>query len=259
MTTALITGASSGIGAALARVAARHGIDMILTATDEAKLREVEQSISPLGVKTSVIVADLADARGVDALASGVKSAGLDIDILINNAGFGDAGLFAEAEPATLERMVQVNVAALTRLTRHFLPPMIERRRGRIMNLASTAAFQPGPLMSVYYASKAYVLSFSEALAEEVRGTGVTVTALCPGPTRSNFFRRARAEDTPVHTLRKPASANDVAEFGFRAMMAGRPVAIHGFLNSLMAHAASVAPRRWANAVVRRLHERNRR
>ena len=192
--TALITGASSGIGADLARLFARDGYDVVLVARSEEKLREVAEGIGKehAGVTARVIVADLArpDAARdvVDALG------GLPIDALVNNAGYGVAGPFVETDVRSELEMIQVNVVALTHLTKLLAPGMVARKRGRILNVSSTAAFQPGPLMAVYYATKAYVLSVSEALAEELRGSGVTVTALCPGPTATGFAAASNME-----------------------------------------------------------------
>ena len=173
----------------------------------------------------------------------------------MNNAGFGHLQAFAETDQDVLLAMIGVNVTALTHLTRLVLPGMIERGSGRIMNVASTAAFQPGPLMAVYYASKAYVLSFSEGLRAELQGSGVTVTALCPGPTETGFGVRARVTGSRLFDARIMEAA-DVASKGFRAMMAGDGVVVPGAANALAATALRHAPRGITNRVVRRLHER---
>jgi short-subunit dehydrogenase len=185
MATALVTGASSGIGLEIARLLAKD-YDLVLAARSADKL---EQLASELG-NARVVAVDLIDPDGSRKLIAEVPT----VDVLVNNAGFAEYGPFAEANEQRLEDMIELNITALTRLSRAYLPGMLERGRGKIMNVASTASFQPGPLMAVYYATKAYVLSFSEALAEETRGSGVTVTALCPGPTTTNFQATANME-----------------------------------------------------------------
>src|SRR5205814_8777046 len=179
----------------------------------------------------------------------------IPIEILVNNADFGLGGEFAETELTRELEMIQVNIAALTHLTKLFLPAMIKRRSGRILNVASTAAFQPGPLMAVYYATKAYVLSFSEALAEELRDSGVTVTALCPGPTRTDFAAAAQVTNSRLFAAFGTADARDVAEYGFRAMMDGTRVAIPGFKNKIIAQAHRFSPRAVTAKVARLAQE----
>ncbi len=194
MATALVTGASSGIGLEIAHVlAADH--EVVLAARSADKLGALAAELD----SARVIAVDLADPSGTRKLVSELA----DVDVLVNNAGFGDWGLFTDTPETKLEEMMELNVGTLTRLTRAYLPGMLARGAGRVMNIASTAAFLPGPLMAVYYATKAYVLSFSEALAEETRGTGVTVTALCPGPTASGFQAGAAMEDSRLVKDRK--------------------------------------------------------
>jgi short-subunit dehydrogenase len=188
------------------------------------------------------------------AIADTCERSGRDIEILVNNAGFAMRGPFAAADPDTQRRLVQVNVTALTQLTRFILPAMLARRRGKILNVASTAAFQPGPLMAVYYASKAYVLSFSEALAREVRGSGVTVTALCPGLTRTGFADRARLGGARLVRLGQ-MEASTVAEAGFRGLMRGKRVVIPGLRHRIGATLARWAPPGITAELVMRLHE----
>ncbi|HKJ10918.1 MAG TPA: SDR family oxidoreductase [Ornithinimicrobium sp.] len=190
--TALVTGASSGIGEALAVELARKGCRLVLTARRQVALDALAERLrDEHGVEVNVVTADLAAPDGVDSLVAELHTRGLVVDVLVNNAGFGDFDPLAEAEGSKLHDMLAVNVTALTMLTRALLPGMLRRAHGTVLNVASTAAFVPGPGMAVYYASKAYVLSFSEALAEEVRGTGVRVTALCPGPVATEFQERA--------------------------------------------------------------------
>src|SRR6185436_6905763 len=196
---ALVTGASSGIGADLARELAQGGHDLVLVARGEDKLKALAAELEKAhSIRARVISADLAQP---DAAVQLVKQlGGTPIDVLINNAGYALYGRFAETDAADELRMIQVNIVALTQLAKLLLPGMLARKKGRILNVASTAAFQPGPLMAVYYATKAYVLSFSEALANELQGTGVGVTALCPGPTRTGFQKRAEIERTHLVT-----------------------------------------------------------
>jgi short-subunit dehydrogenase len=247
MPTALITGASSGIGLEIARVlAAEH--DVVLAARSEAALRELA---TELGGNARVVVSDLSDPAGAARLAAEVP----DVDVLVNNAGFGDFGDFASAAPERIDQMIELNVGAVTRLTRAYLPAMLQRGSGRIMNVASTAAFQPGPLMAVYYATKAYVLSFSEALAEETRGTGVTVTALCPGPTASGFQTAAAMEDSKLVRGRKLPSSASVAEFGVKAMNRGDVVAVPGLQNKVLAASVRFSPRPVIRRLVHKMQE----
>src|SRR4029077_18852311 len=179
----------------------------------------------------------------------------IPIEVLVNNAGFGLGGEFIETDLQRELDMIQVNIGALTHLTKLFLPAMIRRRSGRVMNVASTAAFQPGPLMAVYYATKAYVLSFSEALAEELRHTGVTVTALCPGPTETGFAAAAGVGAARLFTLMKPSSSAAVARTGYKAMKRGRRVVGHGLISKLLTQSLRITPRRLVTLIVRKLQE----
>ncbi len=244
MTTALITGASSGIGLEIARVLAPDH-DLVLVARSAAKLEALAEELG--GAR--VIAADLADPAAVAKIAAEVPA----VDVLINNAGVGDFGPFAEADIDKTLGMIQLNVTSLTALARTYLPGMLERGSGRIMNVASTASFQPGPLMAVYYATKAYVLSFSEALAEETRGTGVTVTALCPGPTTSGFQAAAEMELSPLVANKKLPTSAEVAEFGVKAMRKGDAVAVPGVLNKIMASGVRFTPRPVMRRIVHKL------
>jgi short-subunit dehydrogenase len=248
--TALITGASSGIGAELARVCAAHGHNVVLVARREPELRALAAAVAKEhGVEARVLTADLADPAAPRAIFQAM--AGANIDLLINNAGFGLRGDFADSDWEIQARMIQVNIAALAHLTRLFLPAMIARGSGRILNVGSTAGFVPGPCMSVYYASKAFVLSFSEALAEELRGTGVAVTDLCPGPTRTGFGLVAGMANTKLfHSATMSAEA--VAREGYHAMMQGRTVAIAGARNRWAMRGARLMSRRWLAGLVKR-------
>jgi short-subunit dehydrogenase len=234
---ALITGASVGIGLELARLLARGGHRLLLVARDEPKLNAVAAELLTLGAaEARVIPADLSIPNICEKIA-----AGNEIDILINNAGFGVHGSFAQSDLQKQIDLIQVNITALTHLTHLFLPAMLRRRRGMIMNVASVAGFVPGPLMATYYASKAYVVSFSLALAEECRGCGVTITALCPGPTRTEFFKRAGMGRAPLAAA--AMSAQTVARIGYRDMLKGRPLSVTGWSNKLLVAATRLAPR----------------
>lgn len=241
--TALITGASAGLGREFARLAARDGHDVVLVARREDRLqalaRELEDS---WGVGATVIDADLADRSAARTIVERTRAAGIVVDFLINNAGFGSHGAYAEADFSRQSEMVDVNVRALMELTHRFLPMMLARKSGRILNVASLAGLVPGPYMATYYASKAFVLSFTEAVATEVRGTGVTLTASCPGPVATEFGAVANSDRT--HLLRSGAAdAVSVARHGYRAMMAGKVVAVPGFRNKLTTLLIRLAPR----------------
>ncbi len=254
--TALITGASGGIGYELALLLARDGFDCILVARSRDKLDELAARLeSEFRVKTLVVARDLSKPTAVDEIYEEVSAASMSIDVLVNNAGFPVYGRFVDTDWRAELDMLQVNVVALTALTKLFVRGMVERRNGRILNLASTAAFVPGPLMAVYYASKAYVLSFSQALANELQGTGVTVTALAPGPTRTGFQKRGVMEDSRL-VRGQIADAKSVAAAGYRGMMRGKTIVIPGFSNKLIPWVARVSPRGTVTRVVRRMQDR---
>jgi short-subunit dehydrogenase len=225
-------------------VLARGGFDIVLVARSRDTLEAAAGQLEGQhDVTVHVFAADLRRPDAPEAIYDFLSNENIPIEVLVNNAGFGLGGEFAETELTRELEMIQVNIAALTHLTKLFLPQMIKRRSGRILNVASTAAFQPGPLMAVYYASKAYVLSFSEAIAEELRNTGVTVTALCPGPTRTDFAETAKVGNSRLFSLFGLADAAGVAEYGFQAMMQGRRVAIPGIRNRLVAVSNRFSPR----------------
>lgn len=257
MKTALITGASSGIGLELARVFAREKHRVVLVARSEKALQQLAQELEQqYGTEAVVLATDLSQREAPQQIFDELQRRGLTVDFLVNNAGFGDFGLFAETSWAKEEQMLDLNIRALTHLTKLFVPGMVQRRSGRIMQLASTAAFQPGPLMAVYYATKAYVLSFSEAIANELQGTGVTVTALCPGPTASGFQDAAALGESKLVKGKKLPTSAEVAEYGYRALLRGNTVAVHGLMNSLMAQSVRFTPRKMVTALVRRMSER---
>lgn len=257
---ALITGASAGIGMGLASVFARQRHDLILTARRGDRLREIGHELRERdGIEAHVCEADLAAPDGSRRLFEEVRRLGLDVEYLVNNAGFGTFGPLAETDVDRSMDLVRLNVGAVTELSALFLPAMVERGSGRIMNVASLAAFQPGPLMAAYYASKAYVLHFSEALSEELEGSGVTVTALCPGPVRTEFLDVADMHDSGLVAGKHLISVPTVAEFGYRAMMEGKAVAIPGLAMKLMAFGVRFAPRRFVAKFVHRLMEERQR
>jgi len=236
---ALVTGASSGIGAEFSVELARSGHNLILSGRDAGRLNEVAERVRAAGAEAETFVLDLKDSA-VETLARTVSIRPLAV--LVNNAGFGLSDPLAENDPAELAAMIAVNVTALTLLTRAVVPGMLTRGAGRILNVASTASFQPCPGMAVYGATKAYVLSFSEALAEELAGTGVTVTALCPGPTTTGFADRASLKGAKLFDSAMSASA--VAKIGLKALLGGRRTRVAGLRNRLMAFSIRFAPRR---------------
>jgi len=254
--TALVTGASSGIGAELARIHAGHGGDLVLVARRadrlEALKSELEQAHS---IKAHVIAKDLTDPEAARQIHEELASQNIQIDYLINNAGFGYGGMFHEQDWARNESMIKVNVLALAALTRLFVPEMIARRSGRILNVASMAAFLPGPLQAVYYATKAFVVSFSEAVNNELAGTGVTVTALCPGPVDTEFIERANLRK--AKGFARTVSPRGVARAGYHAMLKGKPIIVPGFVNKLIIHLLlRLTPRKQATAISRAMMEK---
>jgi short-subunit dehydrogenase len=256
--TALVTGASSGIGLDLARRFAAEGFDVVLVARSQGKLDAVAAELAKAhGVHAHVQTADLAQPRAAEALVAALDARGLVIDVLVNNAGYALYGAFAETDVVDELAMIQVNIVALTHLTKLLVPRMVARKQGRILNVASTAAFQPGPLMAVYYASKAYVLSFSEALANELAGSGVTVTALCPGPTRTGFQARAQMEESKLVRGKEIMTAEEVARAGFDGLMKGKTVVIPGVGNKMLAQAVRFLPRTTVTRLVRSAQERS--
>ncbi|MDO5693966.1 MAG: SDR family oxidoreductase [Pseudomonadota bacterium] len=250
---ALVTGASGGIGRALAECCARAGHGVVLVARSADKLRALADELAQrYGVPTHVCVADLTAPDAIDRIAGAVQAAGQRLDLLVNNAGVGDYGLFADVEADKLAHTLQLDVVALTLLT-HRMLPLLRATRGKVLNVASTAAFQPTPYLAVYGGAKAYVRSFSLALAEELRPAGVTVTTLCPGPTQTGFFDHARMHRSALVKNKRLPTPQEVAELGFRAAQRGDLIVVHGWLNRLMAFGSRFAPNRLLMWIARRL------
>jgi short-subunit dehydrogenase len=246
---AVVTGASSGLGALFAEKLAQRGLPLVLAGRDEARLTDVRERVQRLapGIDVELVVGDLGSQAGVEALVAVLQER--VIDVLVNNAGFGTYGRLAEVDADRDRDLIAVNVDALVRLMHAVLPGMLARGHGQILNVASTIAFQPAPYQATYGASKAFVLSFSQALWAETRGSGVTVTALCPGPTRTGFVDALDADVSGTAIYRKLASPEPVVAAGLRALDRGRPVVVPGMRNWVMANAARLSPG-WVGALI---------
>lgn len=257
MKTALITGASSGIGLELTRFFAKDKHNLVLVARSEGKLKELAEELQKqYGISVQIISKDLSKINAAQEVYDQLKTQNINIDFLVNNAGFGEFGFFHETAWEKEAMMINLNITALTQFTKLFVKDMVQRKYGKIMNVASTASFQPGPLMSVYYATKSYVLFFSEAIANELEDKGVTVTALCPGPTESGFQEAATLGESKLVKGRKLPSSLEVAEYGYKAMMNGETVAIHGVMNWIMAQSIRFTPRKLATTIVRMMSDK---
>jgi short-subunit dehydrogenase len=254
--TALITGASGGIGLELARIHASKGDNLVLVARSAEKLSEIKSELeAKYHVEVHFMGKDLSLPHAAKKVFDEVTGHNLAIDYLVNNAGFGDFGLFEYSQWEKQESMISLNVTCLTHLTWLFIPHMIKRGGGKIMNVSSLAAFTPGPTMSVYFATKAYVLSFSEALNNELKDKGITVTALCPGSVRTKFHEVALGDPSLVRD-REMMSASEAAETGYKAMMKGTSVVIPGLKNSILAFASRFAPRETVVSAARKIQEK---
>lgn len=245
--TALVTGASHGIGYEMSRLFARNGYNLVLVARSEQRLGQISDEFKgAFGIKVKVLARDLSVEGAPDEIFAELERKAIPVDILVNNAGFQEYGLFSETDLHKELQMIQVHIAALTHLTKLFLPAMLKRSHGRILNVGSTGSFTPGgPFNAVYCATKAYVLSFSEAIDEELKGTGVTVTALCPGATSTEFARRADIEDIRLFKFQCGVmDAKKVAEIGYRAMMKGERSVVAGIANKLTVLSLKWMPRR---------------
>lgn len=255
--TALITGASSGIGLELAKIHARNGDYLVITARREDRLLELKEKLEEkYETKVVVFPIDLADPSSPQKIFDFTQKHKISIDYLINNAGVGDYGFFGDSEWQRQQTIIDLNIKSLTHLTHLYLPLLLKKERAYIMNVASVAAFQPGPLMSVYYASKNYVLAFSEALDNELSDTGVTVTTLCPGPTKSEFQGHANMEKSKLFDRLPVATSKEVAEYGYKAMLKGKRVAVYGFMNKISTSIVGFFPRNFVTAVARKIQER---
>jgi len=252
---ALITGASSGIGYDFAKIFAEENHNLILVARSERPLKILAEELHKRWkTEAKIILKDLSQSTGPEEIYRNVEQMGIEVQALVNNAGFGLHGNFIKTALQDELDMIQVNIRALTHLTKLFIQPMVQRGRGKILNVASTAAFQAGPLMAVYYATKAYVLSFTEALASELEGTGVTATVLCPGPTVTNFSKRAQLEDSRLFKMRHVMGSARVAQIGYEGMMEGKSLVIPGLANKILAQSNRLAPRTWVTRAVRQIN-----
>jgi short-subunit dehydrogenase len=257
--TALITGASRGIGYDLAKSFARQQHNLILVSRNEDRLNEIGYDLSErFNAEVTVIAADLSQDQAAIKVFNETCRRNLKVDILVNNAGIGDWGFFNDEDFDRISRMLHLNIIALTELTRLVLPQMIRAGEGRILNVSSLAAFVPGPYMAVYYASKAYVKSFSEAIGNELKGTGVTVTALCPGLTKTGFQKAMGGENTAATRFNMMASSESVAEYGIKALYDGKEIAVPGIINASIARTAQMIPDRIKSRIIRVMQEFNR-
>jgi uncharacterized protein len=258
MTTALITGASNGIGLELAKIHASKGGNLVLVARNKSKLEELKTELeNQYKVKVYVIGKDLSTLNSAKEVYDETTEQNIQIDYLINNAGFGDFGMFYETDWNKELQIINLNITTLTHLTKLYVQDMVKRKSGKIMNVASTAAFQSGPTMAVYYATKAYVLSFSEAVDNEVRDKGITITTLCPGATESGFQTAAAMEESALVKGKKLPSAKEVAEYGYASMMKGKTVAIHGLMNWIMANSVRFTPRALVVKLTRKMQDKS--
>jgi short-subunit dehydrogenase len=240
----LITGASNGIGLEFAKIHASKGENLVLVARSEAKLKEIKKEFEQnYTIQLEILVLDLSKENAAQMVFEFTQSKNIIVSILINNAGFGDFGFFHESNWEKTNEMIQLNITCLTQLTHVYAKEMVRYKHGKILNVSSIAAFQPGPMMSVYFATKAFVLHFSEAINNELKEFGVSVTALCPGPTASSFFTVADMENAKLIKDKKLPSPKEVAEFGSKALMNNNAVAVHGFFNNFLVNLVRFTPR----------------
>ena len=249
---ALVTGASSGIGYELAKLFAKDGKNIVVVARSKDKLEELKRDLEKEHeTKVRVLVKDLSDPKAPQEIFSELQKEGINVDVLVNNAGFPVYGKFAETDLQEELRMIQVNITALTCFTKLFTKKMVENKSGWILNIGSIASFSPGPLQAIYCASKAYVLSFSEAIANELQGTGVSVTCLCPGATDTRFYERGNVWNAKYAKTMKRMNAARVAKVGYLAMKKGRVMVVPGLTNSLLISSFRLLPRKLATRIVR--------
>ncbi len=259
MKTALITGASNGIGLELAKIHASNGGNLVLVARNRSKLDELKSELeNQYKVSVYTIGKDLSLVNAAQEVYDETTQQKIQIDYLINNAGFGDFGMFVATDWNKELQMINLNITTLTQFTKLYVKDMVAKKSGRIMNVASTAAFQSGPTMAVYYATKAYVLSFSEAVDNEVSDKGVTITALCPGATASGFQAAAAMEESALVKGKKLPTSQEVAEYGYKSMLSGKTVAIHGMMNWIMANSVRFTPRALVVKITRKMQDKTR-
>lgn len=253
--TALITGASKGIGKELVKIHASKDDDLVLVARSRNQLILLKEELETQykTIRIEVIVKDLTVSGSAEEIYEELKTKNIQIDYLINNAGFGEYGFFVDANWDRFEKMIDLNIKTLTHICHLFLPDMIRRKQGKIMNISSTAAFQPGPMMAVYFASKSYVLHLSEALNNETKEWGVSVTAFCPGPTDTYFMKDSKLEKSNLVKNKKLPSSHAVALSGYNAMMRNQPVKVYGFLNKVIASSVRFLPRKWVVSLSRKM------
>ena len=257
--TALITGATKGIGYELTKLFAGDSYDLVLVARNEDRLKELQKDLgNKYNINVTVIAKDLSVPNAALEIFRKTVEKQIIVNVLVNNAGIGDFGIFNNEDLLKISQIMQINIVSLTELTKLYLKGMANRKEGKVLNVSSMAAFQPGPYMAVYYASKAYVQSFSEAIASELKGTGVTVTALCPGPTKSGFQKEVGSESSMLAKLNLLSSSEDVAKYGYKALREGKRVAIPGFVNASLANTEKLIPRKAATQMVKKMQELNR-
>lgn len=256
--TALITGASNGIGLELAKIHASKGGDLVLVARNKSKLDELKTELEKqFKVSVYTIGKDLSATKSAQEIYDETNEQNIQIDYLINNAGFGDFGMFAETDWDKELKMINLNITTLTLFTKLYLQDMVKRRSGKIMNVASTASFQPGPTMAVYCATKAYVLSFTEAISNEVSDKGVSIIALCPGATETGFQAAGGLDESKLFKDKKLPTAKEVAEYGYSSMIKGKTVAIHGIMNYIMSNAIRLIPRALVLKISRKMLDKD--
>ena len=255
--TVLITGASSGIGYELSKIFSENGYNLVMVSENRQELEAAaEEIVNRHGIRAKTITKDLSETSAPQELYDEIIADGNDIDVLVNNAGFGLGGKFTDHKADEHMNLIQLNITTLTLLCHLFGTDMVKRGSGSILNVASSAAFQPGPFMSTYYASKAYVLSFSEALSNELAGSGVHVTALCPGPTETNFIARAGVGDTKIANVPWKMDPAQVARIGYAGLIKRKKVVIPGLMNKLLAFSVRLLPRSTAVSIAASLNQK---
>jgi uncharacterized protein len=254
MNTALITGASNGIGLELAKIHASKGGNLVLVARNKTRLEELKKELeNQFKVSVYIIGKDLSMPDSAQEVYNETNNQNIQVNLLINNAGFGDFGMFTETDWNKELQMINLNITTLAQFTKLYLRDMVKRRSGKIMNVASTASFQPGPTMAVYCATKAFVLSFSEAVGNEVSDKGITITTLCPGATATGFQAAGGLDESKLFKGKKLPTAAEVAAYGYKSMLKGKSVAIHGLMNYIMSNSVRFIPRAMVLKVSRKI------